>query len=78
MDTYWFKNIIDKLSLVFNSNKVNSPSYKSIQNTKIENKTKVTAKTVQIINQGLTDNEVKDLIISVVDEQLISLLLLVF
>ena len=65
MDTYWFKSIINKLSLVFKFNKINSPSYKSVKKTKIENKAQV-----QIINQnqGFTFDQAKDLLISVKED----------
>jgi hypothetical protein len=68
MEMHWFKNIIEKLTLVFNSNKINSPSYKSTNKKIIENRAEL-----QIINQGLTYDQAKDLITSVVDQKLIAL-----
>jgi hypothetical protein len=68
MDTNWFKNIIEKITIIFSFKKINSPSYKNIDKTRIENKPEI-----QIINQGITPSEAIKLINTVLDQRLVSL-----
>jgi hypothetical protein len=72
MENHFFKNVVEKLTFIFHSDKINSPTYKSTQTTKIENKTEVNAQNLQIINHGLSYDQAKDLITNVVDQKLIS------
>ena len=74
MEIHWLKNLIEKLTVVFNFKRINSPSLKVSQKTSIESKaTNVGAQIGQInIHQGLTFSEAKDLIESVVDQKLIA------
>ncbi|MFH1048173.1 MAG: LPO_1073/Vpar_1526 family protein [Patescibacteria group bacterium] len=68
MSISWFKNIIEKIKLTFDFKKVNSPSLK-IENKADGVKTQIGQLNIQ---RGLTYSEVKDLVISVVDQKLIS------
>ena len=74
MEMHWFKNLIEKLTLIFKFSKINSPSVKLTSKTKIENKAEeVNTQIGQLnIRQGLTYTEAKDLIVSVVDQKLIA------
>lgn len=74
MEMHWFKNLIEKLTLIFKFSKINSPSVKLTSKTNIENKAEeVNTQIGQLnIRQGLTYTEAKDLIISVVDQKLIA------
>lgn len=68
MDASLIKNIIEKVKVVLDFRKINSPS------TKVVNKAdEVKAQIGQVnIQQGLTYSEAKDLIVSVVDQKLIA------
>lgn len=68
MDLSWFKSIIEKIKITFDFKRVNSPSLK-IENKAEEVKTQIGQVNIQ---QGLTYSEAKDLVISVVDQKLIS------
>lgn len=67
MEIQWFKNIVERIKVAFNFNKVNSPSLK------IKNEAKnVGAQVGQItVHEGLSYSEAKDLILSVVDQKLV-------
>jgi len=67
MGIQWFKNFVEKIKIVLNFNKVNSPSLK-IKNEAQDVGTQVGQIT---IHQGLSYSEAKDLIVSVVDQKLI-------
>jgi len=71
---HWFKNLIEKLTLIFKFSKINSPSVKLTNKTNIENKAgKVGIQIGQVnIRQGLTYAEVKDLIVHLLDQKIIS------
>ncbi len=66
MEQNWLKNIIEKVKIVFDFKKINSPSLK------LENKaTEVVNQIGQVnINQGLTHAEAIDLVGSVIDQRL--------
>ncbi len=68
MDINWFKNIIEKIKIIFDFKKVNSPSLK------LENKAKEVINQIGQVNiqHGLTYSEAKDLVSSVVDQKLIA------
>ena len=68
MDINLFKNIIEKIKIIFDFKKVNSPSLK-IENKAEEVKTQIGQVNIQ---QGLSYSEAKDLIVSVVDQKLIA------
>jgi len=68
MEIQWLKNLIEKIQVVINHNKVNSPSLK-ISNKAKDAKTQVGQ---IIVNQGLSYSDAKDLIISVVDQKMIT------
>lgn len=38
MEVQWFKNLIEKLNLIFKFNRINSPSLKIVTKTNIENR----------------------------------------
>lgn len=60
MEIQWFKNLIEKIKITLNFNKVNSPS------SKVKNQVNYTT-----VHQGLTYSDAKDLIVSVIDQKLI-------
>ena len=74
MEMQWFKNLIEKLSLIFKFNKTNSPSFKVTTKTNIENRAEgINTQIGQVnIHQGLSYTEAKDLIVSVVDQKLVA------
>jgi len=74
---HWFKNLIEKLSFIFNIKKINSPSLKIANKTNIINKAEEATTQIGQVNQlsiqqGLTYSEAKDLIVSVIDQKLIA------
>lgn len=71
---YWLKNLIEKITIIFKFNKINSPSVKLSSKINIENKAEeVNTQIGQVnIRQGLTYSEAKDLIVLVVDQKLVA------
>jgi hypothetical protein len=74
MDMHWFKNIIETIKINFNFKRKNSPSQKIKHKTQIANKAERAETQIGQINirKGLTYFEIKDLVKSVVDQQLIA------
>jgi hypothetical protein len=72
MDMQWFKNIIEKVNIALNLNRVNSPTLKV--KTRTENNAEQVGTQIGQVNiqQGLSYTEAKDLIVSVVDQKMIA------
>ncbi|TAK57560.1 hypothetical protein EPO17_01650, partial [Patescibacteria group bacterium] len=68
----WFKNIIEKVNVALNFNRVNSPNLKI--KTYIENNAEQVGTQIGQVNiqQGLSYTEAKDLIVSVIDQKMIA------